>query len=71
MDSLNDTSCTVDLPNLTGSGIVTVVLSPIVGSTNLYVREEYYTFTPEPSSLLLFGSGALGLANILRRKLTQ
>jgi len=71
VDSLNDTSCTVDLPNLTGSGIVTVVLSPIVGSTNLYVSEEYYTFTPEPSSLLLFGSGALGLANILRRKLTQ
>jgi PEP-CTERM motif len=69
VESLNDTSCTVDLPNLTGSGIVTVELAPIVGSPNLYVSEEFYTFTPEPSSLLLFGSGALGVAGVLRRKL--
>ncbi|HEY4899792.1 MAG TPA: PEP-CTERM sorting domain-containing protein [Terriglobales bacterium] len=69
VDSLNDTSCTVSLPNLTGSGIVTVELAPIVGSPNLYVSEEYYTFTPEPASWLLLGSGALGLAGVLRRKL--
>jgi PEP-CTERM motif len=29
------------------------------------------TTTPEPSSILLFGSGILGLAGILRRKLTR
>ena len=27
--------------------------------------------TPEPSSILLFGSGILGLAGVLRRKLTR
>jgi hypothetical protein len=29
------------------------------------------TTTPEPSSILLFGSGILGLAGVLRRKLTR
>ncbi|MGB8769522.1 MAG: PEP-CTERM sorting domain-containing protein, partial [Candidatus Korobacteraceae bacterium] len=27
--------------------------------------------TPEPSSIMLFGSGILGLAGVLRRKLTR
>jgi hypothetical protein len=27
--------------------------------------------TPEPSSIMLFGSGVLGLAGVLRRKLTR
>jgi hypothetical protein len=29
------------------------------------------TSTPEPSSIMLFGSGILGLAGVLRRKLTR
>ena len=71
--SQDDTSCDVDLPSLKGSGIVTVEVASIVGSPYLEVTQAEYTFapTPEPTSLLLFGSGALGLASILRRKLTQ
>ena len=69
--SQDDMSCDISLPSLTGSGIVTVEVASIVGSPYIYVTEAGYTFTPEPTSLLLFGSGALGLASILRRKLTQ
>jgi hypothetical protein len=39
---------------------------------NLYVQgflDTGYTSTPEPSSLFLLGSGALGLAGVIRRKL--
>jgi PEP-CTERM motif len=67
-----DTTCRVDLPNLTGSGIVTVEVVADVdanGDPALEVTSAGYTFTPEPASLLLFGSGALGLAGMLRRKL--
>lgn len=69
--SQDDTSCDISLPSLTGSGIVTVDVASIVGSPYLIVTNAEYTFTPEPASLLLFGSGAFGLASILRRKLMQ
>ena len=38
------------------------------------VPSEWFTIngsTPEPSSIMLFGSGILGLAGVLRRKLTR
>ena len=69
-----DTACGVDLPSLTGSGIVTVDVVSFVfsdGSTRLLVTQAGYTFAPEPSSLLLFGPGALGIAGMLRRKLRR
>ena len=31
--------------------------------------DDQFTSTPEPSSLLLLGSGALGIAGLVRRKL--
>ena len=67
----SDTSCDIDLPSLTGRGIVTVEVGSFVdsGITYLTVTQAGYTFTPEPASWLLFGSGAIGLAGILRRKL--
>ena len=34
-----------------------------------FTLSYFYEYTPEPSSILLFGSGILGLAGILRRKL--
>jgi PEP-CTERM motif len=66
-----DTSCDVSLPSLKGSGIVTVYVDSFVdsGVTYLTVTKAGYTFTPEPASLLLFGSGTLGLAGMLGRKL--
>jgi hypothetical protein len=67
-----DTSCIVGLPSLTGTGIVTVDVAADVdagGQPALGVTQAGYTFTPEPASWLLFGSGAAGLAGILRRKL--
>jgi hypothetical protein len=53
-----------DLPNGTTGGLLTIVsagdstFTATLGAT-----------TPEPSSILLFGSGILGLAGVLRRKL--
>ncbi|MGA3316674.1 MAG: PEP-CTERM sorting domain-containing protein [Candidatus Korobacteraceae bacterium] len=41
-----------------------------VGQEFLF-RTEVPTSTPEPSSLILFGSGILGLATAIRRKLTR
>jgi hypothetical protein len=35
-----------------------------------FTLSYFYEYTPEPSSILLFGSGILGLAGILRRKLS-
>ncbi|HEY4899793.1 MAG TPA: PEP-CTERM sorting domain-containing protein [Terriglobales bacterium] len=67
-----DTSCIINLPSLTGNGIVTVDVIPSVdgnGQPALMVSKAGYTFTPEPASWLLFGSGALGLAAALQRKL--
>ena len=67
-----DTTCGVDLPNLTGSGIVTVEVAADVdanGNSALGVTSAGYTFTPEPASWLLFGSGALGLGGLVYRRL--
>ena len=40
-----------------------------IGITNLMTDCTEPVVTPEPSSLLLLGSGALGLAGAIRRKL--
>ena len=67
----NDTYCSVDLPNLTGAGVVTVDVIPTVdinGQPALMVSQAGYTFAPEPASLLLSGSGALGLIGAWRRQ---
>lgn len=64
----SETSCVVALPSLTGSGIVTVDVAPIVGSPYLIVTQADYTFAPEPASLLLFCSGLLTAALGIRRR---
>jgi hypothetical protein len=67
--------CVADLPSLTGNGQVAVqILSysyPNGFNTLLLTYQATYTFqsTPEPSSLILFGSGVLGLAGVIRRKI--
>ena len=39
--------------------------------TTRHARHRHGGTTPEPSSIMLFGSGILGLAGVLRRKLTR
>ena len=34
-------------------------------------KKQSGTSTPEPGSIMLFGTGMLGLAGVLRRKLTR
>ena len=41
----------------------------ILGGESFTISNSIPPYTPEPSSILLFGSGILGLAGILRRKL--
>jgi hypothetical protein len=41
------------------------------GGESFTLSAYVYAYTPEPSSILLFGSGVLGLAGILRRKLER
>lgn len=61
--------CAVELPNLSGSGRVAVELVESVDK--LWFKQATYTFlpVPEPGSLLLFGSGVLGLAKLVRCKI--
>jgi PEP-CTERM motif len=40
-----------------------------LGGESFTLSAYVYAYTPEPSSIMLFGSGILGLAGILRRKL--
>ena len=42
-----------------------------IGSESFTLNGSTGPTTPEPSSILLFGSGILGLAGVLRRKLTR
>jgi hypothetical protein len=41
----------------------------IFGGESFTITSEIAPYTPEPSSIMLFGSGILGIAGILRRKL--
>ena len=41
----------------------------ILGGESFTISNSIPPYTPEPSSILLFGSGLLGIAGILRRKL--
>jgi hypothetical protein len=42
-----------------------------LGGESFTLTGQPTTSTPEPSSILLFGSGILGLAGVLRRKLIR
>jgi hypothetical protein len=73
--SINGTYNTGNVPSgqLFGAGTVTVTLRPSMFVPGQYVAERAtYTFvqpTPEPATLILFGSGALGLIGAkLRRR---
>ena len=48
-----------------------VILTPVDPTTGLVsdVGQEYILVTPEPSAILMFGTGILGLLGIARRKL--
>ena len=56
--------------DLSGANITKVVFSETAGNglANFAVGTMYLG-TPEPGTLLLLGTGALGLAGILRRKI--
>jgi len=66
--------CAAYLPSLEGSGQVAVQIESLIdqGQTLLWYTEATYTFlpTPEPGSFLLLGSGVLGLAGVIRRKMS-
>lgn len=51
-------------PNTPNATLYSIVVSPGVGNVPL-------GSTPEPSSLMLLGSGVVGLAGLLRRKIAQ
>ena len=65
--------CAANLPTLTGSGQVAVQVTSFIdnGQTFLNYEQATYTFQPipEPSSLVLLGSGVLGLVGLVRRKI--
>jgi len=42
---------------------------PGTENSNLGTAQDFLSSTPEPASLALFGSGLIGLASVLRRKL--
>ena len=64
-------TCMVDLPYLSGQGTVSAAAEEPYGPNGpLYVDAFGYAFqTPEPGTLALFGSGVVGLAGVIRRKL--
>jgi hypothetical protein len=54
------------------SGISYITISDDSGNADFVsVDDLSYTITPEPGSFMLFGSGALGLIGMLRRKLVS
>lgn len=57
--AINELDVTLNATSTTATDIDNLVLTPVAGST------------PEPSSLLLLGSGVAGLAGVVRRKLAK
>lgn len=55
--------------NLGGNPTLDAVYQGQVGSTQGYLSSGEVAPVPEPSRLLLFGSGMVGIAGLLRRKL--
>jgi len=53
------------------TGISWIAISATDGADSETVDDLTYTTTPEPGTFLLLGSGALGLAGLLRRKLVR
>ena len=49
------------------SSVTVNALNDIIGVDD--VRYSFGTATPEPGTLMLFGSGILGLAGVIRRKI--
>jgi hypothetical protein len=77
-DAANDGTQAWDIPNLGSGGPATCNFRQSgtnYGDCGLggesFTLTGGSTTTPEPSSILLFGSGILGLAGVLRRKLTR
>jgi hypothetical protein len=61
----------IDIPS-SHWGIAMVTVSADLGADGLTVDDlSYTTGTPEPASLTLVGTGVLGLAAALRRKLAR
>ena len=54
-----------------GAGILAEHTTPQDGEGESFTISGSHATTPEPSSIMLFGSGILGLAGILRRKLKR
>jgi hypothetical protein len=54
------------------TGISYIVISDDLGSTDYVTVDDLsYTLTPEPGSFVLLGTGLLGIAGVLRRKLAR
>jgi hypothetical protein len=78
-DATNDGSQAWDLPNGGNGGPATCNFRQSgtnfgdcgLGGESFTLSNAGGGTTPEPSSILLFGSGILGLAGVLRRKLTR
>jgi len=64
-------TCVVNLPYLSGQGTMEAVTEDRWNGT-LFVDTFGYAFqTPEPGALALFGSGVVGLAGLIRRKIDR
>lgn len=59
--------CVVNLPSLSGYGIVDVRIANVPGGLLQYTSATY-TFTPEPSAWLLAGAGFMAMLALRRRQ---